>query len=928
MALRRAWRKEPAGPSPGADLTLPERIKVAFASGTEQLNARLIERMDALFPELPLYVVSEFPPDRGVWVPYHPNRGFGENYARCRATFRGKLVRLAGALLVPRRPYHRMRLIALLTSPAGFVAFNENLDSFMLRPRDLGVLTRHVLWRGRNIAHHQFNPGGEVYTFFWRLVRPREWKIPLNHGWARATGAVAFARRIGAEKARPLLASRFPAGISVVIPSRNGRHLLEAQLPGLVRELAGLTSEIIVVDNGSDDGTEEFLACRGVTVEVSAEALSFAAAVNRGIARARYSRVLLLNNDMLLEEGFFAPLLAAFERVPGLFCATAQILFPPGQRREETGKAVMRQQAPADFPVHCLEPLPGEDSSYALYGSGGCSLYDTGKLRALGCVNEVFAPAYVEDLDLGYRAWQRGWPTVFVAGAQAVHRHRATTSRYYTQQELDAVLEVNYLRFLAGTVADARVFRRLWAQAIRRLHIRSRLGDAAAQAGLARAGSIALQAPTPARPDYPDEHLLALGSGDVAVFPGALPRRGKPVVLVVSPWPPYPLAHGGAVRIYNLMRRAARDFDQVLVAFHPSLAAPPGELLEICNEVVFVQRTGSHSPPASDRPDEVELHASAAFHAALEQTVRKWRPAIAQLELTHMAQYAGACAPAETILVEHDVTLDLYEQLARESESWDARRQLARWRRFETSAWREVDRVVAMSAKDAAVIGAPAVVIPNGVDLDRFQPASQDPEPRRLLFIGSFAHLPNLLAVNFFLAEVWPRIEDLAPSLHVIAGARCEFFLEHYRSHVRLPDLPPGVELEGFVADVRPAYARAAVVIAPLVASAGTNIKILEAMAMGKAIVSTPAGINGLDLRNGHDLLVAPAAGSMASAIRDVLGDAALRRRLERNARRTAERDWGWDHIAGRQRALYEDLIRVKRSVSARTEPAAPDTIV
>ena len=63
----------------------------------------------------------------------------------------------------------------------------------------------------------------------------------------------------------------------------------------------------------------------------------------------------------------------------------------------------------------------------------------------------------------------------------------------------------------------------------------------------------------PAQADYPEDHFLALGSGDVAVFPGELPRRDRPVVLVVSPWPPYPLAHGGAVRIYNLMRRVGLD---------------------------------------------------------------------------------------------------------------------------------------------------------------------------------------------------------------------------------------------------------------------------------------------------------------------------------------------------------------------------------
>jgi GT2 family glycosyltransferase len=116
---------------------------------------------------------------------------------------------------------------------------------------------------------------------------------------------------------------------------------------------------------------------------VSEPPLSFSRAVNLGIAAARHSRVCLLNNDMLLEPGFFTALWRAFDQVPDLFCATAQIHFPPGVRREETGKAVMAHSSPDDFPVRCDEPLPGEDGTWVLYGSGGCSLYDAEKLRAL-----------------------------------------------------------------------------------------------------------------------------------------------------------------------------------------------------------------------------------------------------------------------------------------------------------------------------------------------------------------------------------------------------------------------------------------------------------------------------------------------------------------------------------------------------------------
>lgn len=371
--------------------------------------------------------------------------------------------------------------------------------------------------------------------------------------------------------------------------------------------------------------------------------------------------------------------------------------------------------------------------------------------------------------------------------------------------------------------------------------------------------------------------------------------------------------------MFNLMRRAAIDYNLVLVSFADPPEAPP-ELLEICAELVLVKRSGTHLFPSTTRPDIVEEFDSPAFHAAIRQTVRKWKPAIAQLEFTQMAQYVPDCAPAKTILVEHDVTLDLYQQLLAQGDDWELRHQLKRWIRFETAAWRQVDRVVAMSEKDRAltlrhrVPEANAVCLPNGVDLARFRPVPGAQDPRRLLFIGSFAHLPNVLAVDFFLREAWQPLKAAGATLHIIAGARHQYFLDRYNDRVH-PDLhQPGIEIEDFVADVRPAYERATLVIAPLVASAGTNIKIMEAMAMGKAIVSTPAGINGLDLNPGTGVMVASTGAELAHAILDLLENPTRRQSMERQARLTVENKFDWEVIAKRQKQMYEQLISGSRT--------------
>jgi GT2 family glycosyltransferase/glycosyltransferase involved in cell wall biosynthesis len=873
-------------------------IRVVFASGPAHLNRDLIDRVASLRPELPLFVVGEFEPHQGQWIPYHLLRSFKENLATVRAALGGARIQAAAMILAPVVPLSKMRLIALRVAGATLTAYDENLQ-----PVTGDNWVRYFAARAKAVAGSP-----RMRQWLHRLRKPGDAEIPARARAAQLYG-VAASRLRAAQKELPLNGHRpLAPGVTVVIPSRNGRELLAALLPALLPQVA--PGEIIVSDNGSADGTAQWLAETHPTIRVmeTSAPLSFARAVNAGIAASQFERILLLNNDMIVEPGFIEALRIAFEQVPDLFCATAQIFFPPGVRREETGKAVWRRVNPLDFPVRCDDPIPGEDLTWVLYGSGGCSLFDTGKLRALGGVSELFDPAYVEDLDFGYRAWKRGWPSVFSAGARVEHRHRATTSRYYTARQLDHFVELNYLRFLIHAIGSPGLFRTLWLQAVRRLQLKAMEGDTPALDTLRSIPPVGPQPPQPTGP-LSESEILALGSGDIAVFPGLSRGGGKPIV-IASPYLPFPLSHGGAVRIYNLMKHAAAERDQVLLAFCDELHTPPAELLSICREVILVRRHGSHYRRDTKLPDTVEEFASETFRACLKQTIARWRPALVQLEFTQMAQYAAACRPAKTLLVEHDITFDLQQQLLATTAETGAsllelQQQLQKWREFETAAWKQVDCVVTMSPKDEqTVAGARRVVcLPNGVDTARFQPSAAEPQPNRLLFIGSFAHLPNLLALDFFLREVWPLLQP-GFTLHIIAGSRPEYFLDFYHTRVNVDLSLPGIELEGFVSDVREAYKRAQLVLAPLTASAGTNIKVLEAMAMGRAVISTPAGVNGLDVSPGRDVAVTSSAAEMAAAIEKLTTDREARNAMEQEARATALR-YDWREIARSQAELY-----------------------
>ena len=440
--------------------------------------------------------------------------------------------------------------------------------------------------------------------------------IPVSYAAAR----LAARFRPCTRKPAPLPVRPAEPGISVVIPSRNGKVLLAAQLPGILHDLPA-AADILVVDNGSDDGTEAWLRASfpQVKIEVSPAPLSFARAANRGLEAARFSRICLLNNDMLIDPGFFRALDHAFDRVPNLFCATAQIRFPPGVRREETGKAVLAQSDPEDFPLRCDVPLPGEDLTYVLYGSGGCSLYDAAMLRALGGIDAVYEPAYVEDLDLGFRAWQRDWPSVYVAAAGVEHRHRATTSRYYTAEQLDSILEINYLKFLARSVSSPQLFRKLWQQALDRLRRRSPRDPAAARA-LRRAAAIAREGGPAVPSQLSEDSILALTNGTVFVFSGHEPT-GKPRVVIAG---------------RKLPEARDAEHDLIALAVVDDVTPFPADVLERFIEVVLIRYGPSWS---------------LSLPAVLHQTIKKWQPAAVHLASEFMANTPDG-VPAHIQIIE------------------------------------------------------------------------------------------------------------------------------------------------------------------------------------------------------------------------------------------------------------------------------------
>jgi ribosomal protein S18 acetylase RimI-like enzyme/glycosyltransferase involved in cell wall biosynthesis len=379
---------------------------------------------------------------------------------------------------------------------------------------------------------------------------------------------------------------------------------------------------------------------------------------------------------------------------------------------------------------------------------------------------------------------------------------------------------------------------------------------------------------------------------------------GRKRIAVLTPYFPYPLAHGGAVRMFNLIREMAKQFDVVLISFTDHESTDVAPMLEYCARVVTMSKPRYREPRWSTlTPPEVAEFRVPAMRKLVPSLRREWDIEILQVEYTALATYPG------DILVEHDVTFALYRQIHQREKTLRSAWDYWRWKRFERRSIARYNRVVVMSEEDRKLLGrANAVVIPNGVDLARFRPEHERPG-QRLLFIGSFRHFPNIVAYRFFVEHVWPLLKTWSPEVrfYVVAGPDP---LLYWQQHTGLLEMPVDerIELLGFVADVRPLYIEANVVVVPTLVSAGTNLKVLEAMAMDRAVVSTPSGAAGMGLTNGENVWIAADPVSFWEAVRELLSNREMRQSMAAAGRRYVERNFDWVRIGAQQRTLIRQM--------------------
>ena len=357
---------------------------------------------------------------------------------------------------------------------------------------------------------------------------------------------------------------------SVVIPNWNGKDLLAKYLPSIVTALAGNpANEIVVVDNGSTDGSADFVRSAFPQVKLLALAtnLGFGAGSNAGFRAASNHIVVLLNSDMRVDTGFLAPLLEGFHD-PQVFAVSCQIFFSdPNKLREETGLTQGWWQDGGLRVRHRIDPAV--TGAYpCFYGGGGSCAFDRHKFLELAGFDHLLAPFYLEDTDLGYLAWKRGWKVLYEPRSVVYHEHRGTIGKKFSEPYIQTVLKKNFVLFCWKNIHEwprlCGHFFFTWAGSVLSVLFGEVAGRPTPYAiwrsfvQLPRAIASRWSARSLSWIDDTEAFRRPLGGYFRDRFAPMQPAPRKLRVLFVSPYPICPPTHGGGVFMYQTLREMSR----------------------------------------------------------------------------------------------------------------------------------------------------------------------------------------------------------------------------------------------------------------------------------------------------------------------------------------------------------------------------------
>lgn len=383
-------------------------------------------------------------------------------------------------------------------------------------------------------------------------------------------------------------------------------------------------------------------------------------------------------------------------------------------------------------------------------------------------------------------------------------------------------------------------------------------------------------------------------------------------VLWLSPFPPYPADFGGALRTYNLLKQAIRAGHEIHLICWGCGNAPRDQesvrvLSDLCASVQLVdkpvrqKRWQQLQALTSRRSFQYFFHYSPAIQKLLADTIRRVKPQLIQVEFSQMAYYALPVGiPA--VLDLHNIEYEVLQRMAEKSGTRFRRMynllEYSKFKRDEPHLWQRFDSLLATSKRDHDIVleylpDARILVVPNGVDTEYFHPVDPNDCVKNdtVIFTGLMSYFPNIDGVQFFKREIWPYIEQALPAIRwTIMGLNPPPEVQAFAG--------ASIEVTGGVDDVRPRIWQSAVCVVPLRMGGGTRLKVVEALAMGKAMVSTSLGCEGIDVEDDQHLLIRDDPRLFAGAVIDLLQDPRRREALGQAGRQLAIEKYDWQVIA------------------------------
>lgn len=387
-------------------------------------------------------------------------------------------------------------------------------------------------------------------------------------------------------------------------------------------------------------------------------------------------------------------------------------------------------------------------------------------------------------------------------------------------------------------------------------------------------------------------------------------------ILYITPTPPFPPTDGARLIVAQLARELSKDHTLYLAALTKGESVSP-DLARYFAETRLVPRrvVPKWRKWAASFIDPMPLWARAVesneMRGSLRTLLTTLKIDVVHLDTGPMALYLDCVAPVPTVLAPHDsLTLQLQHRIARAPDARErfvARFQLPKMRQYETAYYPRATRVCVVTRREQDFLQdlAPALavrVIPNGVDSSYFSPTSTPVTPHSLAFLGVMDYVPNQAAVLFFVRDVLPRIWlELPDATFTIIG-------RNPARDICALARDPRIRVTGTVDDVRPLLAASSVIVCPMLEASGIKNKLLEALAMGKAIVAAPEAADGMDARDGTELILARGAQAFAACCVNLLRDDQARLRFGASARAWALRH-SWTRTAAQYEALYQEAI-------------------